>query len=114
MILTIFDFGLGEYRPATQEDIDNMVKLIVATQCRPTPVPPPANLAKFDFRLAVFPNPMRNDGMFVAELKDIQPYPNTTSYPATPDTPWVIRSQITPAFAFEIVRRWNLVGDKEL
>jgi hypothetical protein len=120
--LTIYDPATDTRRPATQDDIDRMQNYIIATKLQPVPLPPqsdPAN-TNFDFRLAVYPNPMRSDGVFVAELKSIEPYSNVTtpdgrlSYPATPDTPWAIRAQITPLFAFELVRRWNLIGDKRL
>lgn len=119
MPLTVFDYGLGENREATQGDIDTMQAFIAAAQRKARPIKPPRiDRVVFDFKLAVYPNPMRNDGMFVAELKNIQPYPGYPDedrhYPATPETPWKIGCQITPLFAFEIVRRWNLVKERNL
>jgi hypothetical protein len=57
---------------------------------------------------------MRDDGVFVAEEKPIEAYPNSFGpngeqlFPATPKTPWFLSSQINKDFAREIVRRWNL------
>ena len=35
-------------------------------------------------RLKVYPNPMRDDGVFVAEDRPIEPYPDSSDYPAVP------------------------------
>ncbi len=66
-----------------------------------------------DFRLKVYPNPMRDDGVFVAEDKEIAPYPGVSRvdgkpcYPAIPCTKYSLGSQLEPEFAKELVQRWN-------
>lgn len=71
--------------------------------------------APFGFRLKVYPNPMRDDGVFVAEDKPIEPYPppNDHSYPAIPKTDYALDMQLPHEFAKEIVRRWNLGSPSE-
>jgi len=71
----------------------------------------------FDFRLRVYPNPVRDDGVFVAEDKPIEPYimpgpDGRLQFPAVPQTPFLIRSQLEPEFAAELVRRWNAQQEK--
>ena len=66
-----------------------------------------------DFRLKVYPNPMRDDGVFVAEDREIAPYPGisnvdgTLCYPSTPNTQYRMGRQLPRDFAEELVRRWN-------
>lgn len=74
----------------------------------------------FDFRLKVYLNPMRNDGVFVAEDRPIEPYSNgqggfirsldgSPRYPAIPNG-HSIGTQLPRDFAEELVRRWNAVA----
>ena len=112
-VLTIFDYSLGHSRRATQDDIDHLQRAITAMALRVHPEVPSGAGQRFDFRLAIFRNPMRADGVFIAEEKEIDAYPGITTldgapcYPTIPDTPWAVRSQLAPEFAAEIVRRWN-------
>jgi hypothetical protein len=111
--LTIYDISSDEWRPATQKDIDEMQAIIFKMMTRPQPSLPPGQQYDLNFKLAAYRNPMRTDGLFVAEMKEIEPYPGIkglageTLYPATPDTPWKIGSQLPIPFASEIIRRWN-------
>lgn len=111
--LTIYDLSTDKRHVATQADIDAMQKMIAAVATKSVPKLVVTAQPGFDFKLAVYLNPMRDDGVFVAELKDIQPYngilthDGRPTYPAMPDTPWCIRSQLPKPFAEELVRRWN-------
>jgi hypothetical protein len=66
-------------------------------------------MTNFNFKLAIYQNPMRDDGVFVAEDKPIEPYPppNDHQRPAIPTTRFQIPHQLPRDFAEEIVRRWN-------
>ena len=72
--------------------------------------------ATLDFLLKVFPNPMRNDGVFVAEDKEIAPYPGISNmdgkpcYPAIPRTRYQLGYQLERGFAEELVKRWNALA----
>jgi hypothetical protein len=112
--LRIYDVTIDEYRPATQDDIDRMQTIIQALMIQPLPHDPgdtPAERLTFD--LAIYPNRMRSDGVFVAERKTITAYPNARGlrgeplYPSVPDTQWHLGTQLPLVFAEEIVRRWN-------
>lgn len=115
--LTIFDFPQGYKRAATQEDIDQLQKFQCAISMQPE-----GKLItnddcneneKFDFKLGIYPNRMRSDGVFVAELKEIEPYEgirninDSKCYPSLPKTSYKIGVQLPTYFAMEIVRRWN-------
>jgi hypothetical protein len=110
----IYDPATATTRKATQEDIDRMQEIITALLVQPLPrdpgdVPPD----KMTFDLAIYPNRMRNDGVFVAERKPVNAYPGIRGlrgellFPSIPHTPWHIPGQLVPIFAEEIVRRWN-------
>jgi hypothetical protein len=69
-------------------------------------------MADLSFKLKIYPNPMRDDGVFVAEDKEIEPYPlpgaeGRPHYPAIPNTPYRFGQQLPRDFAEELVRRWN-------
>ena len=71
-------------------------------------------------RLAIYANPMRNDGVFVYEEKPIEPYDagvyginGEFLYPAVPQNAIGIGIQIPRHFAEEIVRRWNSFNENE-
>ena len=110
--LMIYDIPTDRKRPATQNDIDQMQAIIFKMALRSRPLPTDTE-ANFTFKLAVYPNPMRSDGVFVAEDKEIEPYEGISGwngeslYPATPSTPYGIGSQLPKDFACELVRRWN-------
>jgi hypothetical protein len=117
--LTIMDWATAERRPATQEDIDKMQNILFALSCRSAPVNDDVpDDADFGFLLAMYPNPMRNDGVFVSELKHIEPYHGITGmqgeavFPAIPETPYRIGTQLPRKFAKELVRRWNAFSAK--
>ena len=114
-MLKIYDINTDSYREATQEDIDLMEKFISAVAVRSQPLentqPPPEG---FTFRLACYPNRMRDDGLYVGEEKEIEPYEGLTDprtggpvYPSVPQTPWTLKHQLPVEFAKELVRRWN-------
>lgn len=69
-----------------------------------------------DFLLKVFPNPMRDDGVFVAEDKEIAPYPGISRmdgkpcYPTVPKTRYMLGYQLERGFAEELVKRWNALA----
>ena len=115
MSLTIFDFGTGDNRPATQEDVDLLQKIVFSMSKANAPLPVLDGAVRdFSFKLAIYPNPMRPDGVFVSEEKPIEPYGGLRGldgkllYPSTPATENKIMCQIEPRFAAEIVLRWNL------
>jgi hypothetical protein len=68
---------------------------------------------EFNFRLAIFPNPMRSDGVFLAEDKPIEPYPepNAHARPAVPLGAFSFPYQLPLALAEEVVKRWNFWQD---
>lgn len=112
-VLTIYDISLDEHRPATQEDIDQLQKIVSSLYtARNAEAQLPLN-KNFDFKLAVYTNPHRIDGVFVAENKPIEPYKNITGirgealYPAVPKTQYYLGNQVEYYFAHELVRRWN-------
>jgi len=78
-----------------------------------TPEPYGEPRSEFDFKLKAYPNPMRDDGLFVSEDKEITPYPGITTvdgkpcYPSVPSTLFKFRQQFPAKFAEELVRRWN-------
>lgn len=118
--LKVYDINIDSYRSATQSDIDRMEKFINAVcTLGLMEIPEEHGEKSFDFQLAVFTNPWRADGVFVAEAKEIEPYSGITSmdgrpvYPATPNTPFLLRAQVEKSFAEEIVRRWNKGGENQ-
>ena len=110
--LTILDISTDSKRPATQEDIDFMQNVLFKISMRPTPEVIGSS-PDFTFKLAIYPNPMRSDGVFVSEEKEIEPYAEIRGlqgqllFPAVPSTPYAIRGQLPFEFAYELVRRWN-------
>lgn len=65
------------------------------------------------FRLKVYPNSIRTDGVFVAEDREVAPYPGISDmdgkpiYPAIPQSGRRLGVQLDHAFGEELVRRWN-------
>lgn len=117
--LTILDLSLGYRRPATQEDIDKMQEFLLALPRAPAPVNDDiTDDADFGFLLTMYPNRMRDDGVFVAELKEIEPYKGITGmqgeaiFPSHPDTIYRLGTQLPRKFAKELVRRWNAFSMK--
>ena len=113
-MITIYDINIDAMRECTQEDVDQMLGILTAMSMARTAIIPLNGPSDFSFVLAIFANPMRNDGVFVAENKPIEPYDAARGvsggklYPPTPKTPYKIGVQLDPAFAAELVRRWNL------
>jgi hypothetical protein len=64
-------------------------------------------------KLKIFPNPMRDDGVFVAEDRPIEPYSGVHGangevlFQAVPQGRIRIMNQLPRDFAEELVRRWN-------
>lgn len=114
MTLTIFDSERQIRVPCEQDWIDNVQEIfrklgqihqeIFITKS-------PQDLSSV--RLKVFPNPMRHDGVFVAEDQIIKPYPDVKGpkgeliYPAVPLGVFSIPAQLPLDFAQELVKRWN-------
>lgn len=115
-MLTIFDYGIGVSRKCTQDDIDRMQEALLKFSTRSSFECNPPKCDEMNFNLAIYPNRMRDDGVFVAEAKEIAPYSGLTNidgtlaYPSLPDTPWRIGVQLPHQFAYEIVRRWNSIN----
>lgn len=112
--VSIYDLTTDTHRPVTQEDVDQMVEILAQLSRIHPPLPvPPQGPFEFTFRLAIYQNPMRSDGVFVAEDKPRLPYEGVTGtrgerlYPATPQTPYALGRQVDVEFARELVRRWN-------
>jgi hypothetical protein len=110
----MYDINTDERRPVTQEDVDRWQEIFHALGTAPRAEVPPEETGRCpDFRLAIYPNRMRDDGVFVAEERPIEPYKGIsgssgeTLYPSVPDTPYSLRGQLPHAFAYELVRRWN-------
>lgn len=110
--LMILDPSTYEKRPATQEDIDLLENYVWSFSKCPVPDEEPLK-ETFPFRLAAYVNKQRSDMLFVAEEKEIEPYPGITDvdgspcYPSTPRTQYCCPMGMEPNFAREIVRRWN-------
>lgn len=114
----MYDIAIDGYRDVTQADIDRVFEIFSAMTKQNKPMESAISPdKKFNFKLACFRNPMRDDGVFVAESKTIDPYEGVKGlkgeplYPATPQTPYSLRSQLTHDFAAEIVRRWNAYSE---
>ena len=114
--LKIYDASTDERRPATQEDIDRLQEFadtISFMNCKLNEERKPTQTMDLNFKLAVYPNRMRTDSVFVAEDRPIEPYANHHNldgglcYPSVPQKGYVIGSGLPHAFAYELVRRWN-------
>lgn len=107
-----YDLSNDTWEPVTQRDMDEIDLFFAALRRMPQPEPA-AEPQDFSFRLATYPNPMRTDGVFVAEDKPVEPYKGihnldgSPCYPTIPQTPYMLGRQMEPAFARELVRRWN-------
>jgi hypothetical protein len=64
-------------------------------------------------RIKIYPNPMRDDGVFVAEDRPITEYAGAYDgngnawFPAVPQNGFCIMNQLSREVAEELVRRWN-------
>lgn len=112
--LTIYDIATDSRRPVTQTDILQMEERLWALAFCPVPEPTePITIGTMPVRLAVFPNRMRPGRAFVAEEKEISPYPGMAGlndqplFPSVPDSQFVIQTDIDVDWARELVRRWN-------
>lgn len=121
MTITMYDIVSDTIREATQQDWDDVQKFIQSIgQAHSKMLESDKRGDEMNFRLATFVNPMRDDGLFVAEDKPIEPYEGCARfdgspvYPACPKTKWLIGHQLGHVFAQEIVRRWNLCQDRNL
>jgi hypothetical protein len=113
--LTIFDISLGYRRRVTQEEIDNLADFQFMLAVVNSKIDEAREIPQgMGFRLAIFPNRMRDDGVFVAQDLPIEPYEGVRSlggnkcFPSVPQQGVRIGSQLPHAFAHELVRRWNL------
>lgn len=120
MTFRIYDIATDSLRDITQKDWDD-VQVFLNTLGRLQEKLKEADKRKdMDFRLATFVNPMRTDGLFVAEDIPIEPYPGVSRfdgkpiYPACPKTKFSLGHQVEPDFARELVRRWNVCGERGL
>lgn len=112
-MLQVYDPSTDEMREVTQADIDHMVTIIQKVMRLPEYEVPSGIDPTFKFKLAVYPNRMRDGYAFIAEPKEIKPYPGVKTaegnpvYPRMPDGPNCLPMNIPRNFAEEIVRRWN-------
>lgn len=60
-------------------------------------------------RLKLYPNPMNEKVSFIAEDREIKPYPhpNEHMYPAVPQEGLIFPQAMPNDLAAEVVRRWN-------
>jgi len=110
-----YDIQTDSTVPVTQEDWDQLYNLIFEMKKAQSEltIPDETSSPAFKFQLAVFPNPMNLNSVFIAEAKAIEPYGKLRFggedlFPPVPKTPWVL-SRVEQSFALEIVRRWNRV-----
>jgi hypothetical protein len=115
--IRVYDVNTDDYRPASQEDFDRMQDFFGAISRLNSKIEEHREAdqigSNFGFELAVFPNRLRDDGVFVAQDLPIEPYEHITNldgskcYPAVPQKGYRIWRQLPHAFAFELVWRWN-------
>lgn len=118
--LRLFDVSLGEWRPASQGDVDGMEEFCWAIQRENWKIDDSRGWKEtdFDFKLAVYPIQVRSDMVFVAEDRPIKPYEHVRTldgarcYPSIPQEGFHLKSGLPPAFAVELVRRWNEVWQR--
>jgi hypothetical protein len=112
-----YDVISDEMKPLTQEKFDEYVKFVRTVKGADMAIEEARPHSYFQFRLAVYPN---RDGMvFVAESRSIEPYAGVRNldgslcYPPVPQKGYSLGSPLPREFAFELVRRWNLVAEQE-
>lgn len=106
----IYEASTDSYRPATQEDID---KLIDIRDSAGNWFMEQLSYTKYTdlkyLRMAIYPNPMRQDCVFVCEDKPISPYRHcqdvngNPSYPSTPQGAMGFPAGIKPDLAKRVV-----------
>ena len=119
--IMFYDISTDSMESLTQEKFDEFMKFIgtVSQLNRKMEDVRQISQRDFSFKLAVYPNRMRSDGVFVAEDRPIEPYEGARDmagnlcYPSTPQHGYKIGSQIPHAFAYELVRRWNICPELE-
>lgn len=111
-----YEISTDEMVPVTQEDWDKREEFLSSLRKinEALKVPDETSSKPFKFQLACYPNLVHLGRVFIAEAKEIKPYPGLrfggeVYYPPVPETPWVINSGVDQDFALEIVRRWNRV-----
>jgi hypothetical protein len=116
-----YDPFIDENITLTQEKFDDIMKFIYSVMGENRNIEDDRKVSQnnLSFKLAVYQNPMRDDGVFVAEDRPIEPYKDIRGsdgglcYPSIPQHGISIGSQLPHAFAFELVRRWNAYGEAE-
>lgn len=110
----MFALWLGDWIDVTQEHADLWMKRDVALMHANAAIEDKREVTlDMNFKLAIFPNPMRDDGVFVAQDLPIEPYKGCytldgkPSYPTLPQRGYSIGHQLPHGFAAELVRRWN-------
>jgi hypothetical protein len=115
----LYDVAHDEMRDITQADVDALMKIATVMAALPEVAIPNNPRFDFIFRLALYPNRMRPGRCFVAEAKEILPYPGVTGlngkllYPSIPDTPFAIRTDLPIEFATALISRWNSFIEKQ-
>lgn len=72
-----------------------------------------AELKKHEAPFRIYPNPIRNDGVFIGQEKPLEPYPNAKDmfgkaiYPAVPFRGYCFPFQVPQAVAKVILQRLN-------
>jgi hypothetical protein len=72
----------------------------------------PADASLAQIELAAYRNPWRDDRVFVAEKKEIEPYQGRgldgeVRYPPVPRTPYKFPMNLSPEFARRVIACWN-------
>jgi len=110
-----YDIATDESIVLTQERFDDLMKFLFEIGKQSIRMEENGQVPQrdFSFKLAVYPNRTRSDGVFVAEDRPIEPYKGIRNldgglcYPSVPQHGYVIPGQLPHDFAFELIRRWN-------
>lgn len=111
---TVFDIAQWGRRVATQADFDRLMATVRDFEkFAMTSLAPSATEWSPNVELACYVNPMRQDGVFVAEKREIKPYPGHTHvdgspcYPSVPQGGVRFPMQLDHEFARRVVACWN-------
>ena len=112
--IKFYNINTDTYETLTQEKFDEFIRFVHTIGQLQRKIEDDRQVSVgFDFNLAVYTNPMRDDGVFVAEDRPIEAYDGIRNldgspcYPTRPQHGYAIGAQLPHAFAFELVRRWN-------
>lgn len=111
---TRFDHGTWQRVPADAANYRQLEELVTHFSgfMLDTLRSDPADTDLAQIELAAYCNPMRDDGVFVAEKKEIEPYASRgmdgeLRYPPAPRTPHKFPQQLPHDFARRVIACWN-------